>query len=156
MKWGYWNYWRWTKHALANKCSSQIHQILIYSFYCITSFNPLNMQCYRVHTWCSSLPISPVYLWIIVTRNTSKPFYWVCKWFTAIVWWYWHKKNICQRVIWDFDSINLWCHDEKEVTSFVVTSTMGIGKTYYLHYFLWVLFTRPTNINNNVERKIYL
>ena len=33
---------------------------------------------------------------------------------------------------------------------------MGIGKTFYLHYFLWVLFTRQTSIINNIERKIYL
>ena len=45
---------------------------------------------------------------------------------------------------------------KENVTSFVVTGTPGIGKSIYLHYFLWVLFTRQTNINNNVERKIYL
>ena len=42
------------------------------------------------------------------------------------------------------------------VRRFVVTGTPGIGKTVFLHYFLWVLFTRQTSINNNVERKIYL
>ena len=40
---------------------------------------------------------------------------------------------------------------KEEIRNFVVTGTMGIGKTFYLHYFLWVLFTRQTNINNNVE-----
>ena len=45
---------------------------------------------------------------------------------------------------------------KKNIRKFVVTGTMGIGKTFYLHYFLWVLFTRQSNINNNVERKIYL
>ena len=42
------------------------------------------------------------------------------------------------------------------VKRFVVTGTPGIGKSIYLHYFLWVLLTRQTSINNNVERKIYL
>ena len=45
---------------------------------------------------------------------------------------------------------------KENVTSFLVTGTPGIGKTIYLHYFLWVLITRQTSINNNVERKIYL
>ena len=43
-----------------------------------------------------------------------------------------------------------------KVKRFVVTGTPGIGKTVYLHYFLWVLFTKQTSINNNVQRKIYL
>ena len=45
---------------------------------------------------------------------------------------------------------------KEKIKNFVVTGTMGIGKSVYLHYFLWVLFTRQTNINNTVERKIYL
>ena len=45
---------------------------------------------------------------------------------------------------------------KEKVASFVVTGTMGVGKTFHLHYFLWVLFTGQTSINNNVERKIYL
>ena len=45
---------------------------------------------------------------------------------------------------------------KKKIRKFVVTGTPGIGKSIYLHYFLWLLFTRQTNINNNVDRKIYL
>ena len=45
---------------------------------------------------------------------------------------------------------------KKNIKNFVVTGTPGIGKTIYLHYFLWVLISRQTNINNNVDRKIYL
>ena len=40
---------------------------------------------------------------------------------------------------------------KKKIKNFVVTGTMGIGKSIYLHYFL-----RQTNFNNNVARKIYL
>ena len=45
---------------------------------------------------------------------------------------------------------------EEGVKSFVVTGTPGIGKTIFLHYFLWVLITRQTSINDQVDRKIYL
>ena len=45
---------------------------------------------------------------------------------------------------------------KKKVRNFVVTGTPGIGETFYLHYFLRVLFTRQTSMNNNIERKIYL
>ena len=41
------------------------------------------------------------------------------------------------------------------VKRFVVTGTPGIGKTIFLHYFLWVLITRQTSINDQVDRKIY-
>ena len=42
------------------------------------------------------------------------------------------------------------------IKGFVVTGTPGIGKTIYLHYFLWLLLKRQTNINDQVDRKIYL
>ena len=45
---------------------------------------------------------------------------------------------------------------KEDVRNFVVTGTPGIGKTFYLHYFLWVLITRQTSINDQVDRKIYL
>eukprot|EP00595_Chromulina_sp_UTEXLB2642_P003303 CAMPEP_0196764974 /NCGR_PEP_ID=MMETSP1095-20130614/7311_1 /TAXON_ID=96789 ORGANISM="Chromulina nebulosa, Strain UTEXLB2642" /NCGR_SAMPLE_ID=MMETSP1095 /ASSEMBLY_ACC=CAM_ASM_000446 /LENGTH=349 /DNA_ID=CAMNT_0042122019 /DNA_START=416 /DNA_END=1465 /DNA_ORIENTATION=- len=44
---------------------------------------------------------------------------------------------------------------KENVKKIVVTGTPGIGKTIYLHYFLWVLITKQSNINDQVERKIY-
>ena len=45
---------------------------------------------------------------------------------------------------------------KEKIKKFVVTGTPGIGKTIFLHYFLWVLITRQTSINDQVDRKIYL
>ena len=45
---------------------------------------------------------------------------------------------------------------KKKMKNFVVTGTPGIGKTIYLYYFLWILITRQTSINDQVDRKIYL
>ena len=45
---------------------------------------------------------------------------------------------------------------KEDVKRFVVMGTPGIGKTIFLHYFLWLLITRQTSINDQVDRKIYL
>jgi len=44
---------------------------------------------------------------------------------------------------------------KKNIKRFIVTGTPGIGKSIFLHYFLWLLITRKTSINDQVDRKVY-